>query len=255
MAFKVDVSKQIVLKINGVEMRPKNVKYVDDEEYVSLGAEDGFTRVIVEAAGLKESLKKQRPTIRHTDGYECLRKLRNEQQAADMVDPQEEQPQRRLFAAAKAKRQKKRSAQDVAVLREQAAAMEVNLGHSDTSPSVLVLRPVAQNDELYVKADDDNLTAVLEFILDQGVTSDDLLSKRAYRSSGNKGVWKFGKEFRKKQESESGNRWPKVAGASERDGADKSDEFDEADEPLSGRGDELDDLPAADLDELPSAEE
>ena len=93
---------------------------------------------------------------------------------------------------------KRRTAVEIAELRENPEMFEVELPHEDGTSSTRVWfrRPIKPTDEIVVKLDDESITKLVEFIAERGVTRDELLEKRSWRGSGKKGVWTARKKLK-----------------------------------------------------------
>ena len=191
---------------------------IEGEMFVKLrGSDQTLGRALASAAGLHDQVKGLRPSIGGCPGYNTLVQMRNKQQSVDVAKPVVSSVLQSLFARSSqlaegvassdtsdtpAKR--RRSTREVLELRDNMKSFRMRLNDTIT---VIVARPICNDDDLCVKCDAANVAAVLSFINDAGLTKDNFLSRRSYAVSGHKGVWKFGHQFyRKGDEVNTGDR-------------------------------------------------
>ena len=133
-----------------------------------------------------------RPSLTNTPGYKSLFEARNSQQAKHMQEaPAEMQQRRRLFVAPAdaeqgASKKQRLSAQQVKEQRAAPSIFEVQLGAMGdfVGSSVNMLQPVKANDEIWIRASAESIKDVLNFMIQHGIPSGELTSKRGYNKKG-----------------------------------------------------------------------
>jgi hypothetical protein len=177
--------------------KPKLIT-VDQTECIKLSpAEPGLCSIIASMAELNVSTS-ARPTLRNVDGFVELKRKRNLAQASELIEAPASS-KRRLFNTTAdedtpPKKKVKQTHDQLTRLRNNPSMFEVDVSHD---APVCFQRPIKHADDMIIRLDDESVKNAFEFIVNHGVgiDADDMFKKRAYRHSGEKGVWKFGNYF------------------------------------------------------------
>jgi hypothetical protein len=228
---------QINVKLGDFIWHPKKLEIVDGDQYVRLVPYDySLCKALAGLSGISddEVKSKGRPSICTTTGYQELLRIRNQQQAANVLaspSGHEPSPMKRLFGGAQLHKQQRRPAHEIAAMRGSPAAFMVELpAVGDMHPSnICMRRPVAAGDDLFIKATNTDLTNLVRFLVASGISAQDMHSKRTYSSSGEKGVWKNGRDYYKRSKADDGRISFKKCKGTAADGAESNAGADEAD--------------------------
>jgi hypothetical protein len=169
--------------------------------------EFGFVAMTASKAWVPDVKSTQRPSLVGCEGYHKLKQVRNAMQAREM-ESSASTPKKSLFADEQtesqppSKKQKPNTHGQTAKARENPQMFQIELRNSDDEPPTYVWlqRPIKHTDDIVMKLEDETVMNVMSFISSHGITVDDLTNKRAYGSSGEKNVWKFGNRFYKKDD-------------------------------------------------------
>jgi hypothetical protein len=251
MPIAVELSWTLSIKIGNQSWEPKDKITIGDDLYVNICVSDlKFVKIVVEASGIDMQFPKAKNTrlsLRYTDGVQELLKLRNANQAVDMYASTSDEPDpQRLFgnSAPDAKRQK-RTALEVASMREKPDVFLVELPDRNGVPGGVawMKRPVNATDVLFIKADHDSLVNVFKFIVTCGISIESLTAKRAWGTSGVKDTWKFGGKYYTKTDDGT-HKYTRAPIRDHNDGDAEDDENDGVDDGEVGF--DIDNIEAAD---------
>jgi hypothetical protein len=169
-------------------IKPSDVIKVGDDDFVKLKAYD-YSLVKLVCEGVMEHVPKN-ATLSNCPGFVELIKLRNDVQAKSF------QPAAAAAAAlfeapqVQQTKRKKQSAAEVRRMRDSPTAFTVSLQLKDSVRYIPVIRPAHPCDEVCVKMEPEVLEAVICFVREAGMSEDDLVNKRSYRTEDlPKGVW------------------------------------------------------------------
>ena len=216
--------------------KPKVIK-VGADRCVKICPNDfGLVSTVAAQAGVTAPKSKRRQSLTNCPDFIELKRRRNAAQALEM-DPAS--GKKKLFGdeVADDVKKRRRTAGDVADLRDNPQLFVVELGGDGETATATMQRPISCKDDIVVAFDEQSLATAIACIVRGGVDSAMLLSKRTYGTSGAKGVWKFGDKFYARE----GHSYTKVDVSEEGVGAD-----DAVDEHASDAH--------ADLSELPEVE-
>jgi hypothetical protein len=169
-------------------IKPADVVKIGDDAFVKLKAYD-YSLVRLVAEGVVKVPKN--PSLTNCPGLQELIKLRNETHAKSFTQPAAADAAA-LFEAQEVQQPKRRkqSVADVRSMRGSPTVLVISMPLDGTVKDIPMARPAHPCDELCIKLEPDVIEAVIRFIRGAGVTEDDLLNKRAYRSADlPKGVW------------------------------------------------------------------
>ena len=200
MAEFVEYGRYIVIAYGDRKWRPSTTM-IDQIECCTLSSYDyGLVMLLSEKAGCRRSFDYLKPSLANAPGYAALKRMRNEAQAQALVGNPPATPikKRLLFDTTDPPscEKQKRSRAEHAHLRNNPSMIEVVVeGHS-----IMMQKPVKANDDLVVAADKETLCVVLNYIVEVGLDSETLLTKRKYASrlpAGNRRrtVFSNGKTF------------------------------------------------------------
>ena len=196
MAIKFEWTPQISI---GDKVWVPTILTVGGDSCTRLNPYDyAFVSIVALAAGVASIKYKDRPTVGLLDGYTAIKRIRNAAQAVEMQPPA---PKRKLFGGdvddCPRNALPKRSHCDIAEQYRNPQMFKVSLPSQDgqSSTHVWLQRPIKATDEIVIKLDQDNLSNMIEFIVERGVTRELLCQKRTYGASGRKGVWKLRGKF------------------------------------------------------------
>ena len=184
-----------IVSVEGCQAWKPKVVTVGDDKCVKLTPSDfGLVSVVATLNGVTGLKSKERPSLTNCKGYLALKQVRNRAQAKE-IDPGSDR--KKLFddEAVDDNKKRKRSANAVADLRVNPQLFAVDVGIDGSYAEAWMQRPISSTDDIVVKADDESLSNVIKFIAKTEFDVSDLYARRAYRSSGEKGVWKFGDTF------------------------------------------------------------
>ncbi len=185
--------------------KPKLLTIADlQEKFVHIDPSNAsLVTMLAQRAGVDVQVK-EKPSLTRCPGMALLKKIRNDHQSADMKshvkpranlfgdDVQEEveaDGDRQDKKRKKNTKVERRTQFELAELRANAGVFKVQL---DDGRAAWLKRPILANDEIVVQFDDVSLGNVFTFIIDHGITHEQLFAKRQYRASGVVGVWKKG---------------------------------------------------------------
>ena len=213
LIMQVSINRFVVIECNARQWRPP-VSRVGDVECVAFHPHDkNLINIVASMGGIEfdREERKASKSICGVIGFDMLRELRN--QAADAERVEEEQPVRKQLFAVQVKRQKtKKSDSDKS---EKPAMLDVMVG----GETVVMQRPTKTSDVLVVRLTEEDLSRCFSYILSQEISKDAFFQRRAYGTSGQIGVWKYGKYYYNSKHS------PELADS------DKSRSVEENDEP------------------------
>ena len=186
------------------------VVQVQDEQYIKIhGSDVTLARQFAKEAGL-ELGEGTTPTLTKCAGFRKVVQIRNEAHASEVAA----RSAGSLFKRQAARDQKleatrpKRSKKDVSGMRADPTVFDLTLPLSRGPTTVRCIRPVLSSDALTIRCTKDEVDALFEFILEQGISLSEILEKREWRSSGTHGLWKRGQTF--VQMSKLGDRYTRT---------------------------------------------
>ncbi len=200
----VTIHRTVEIHCNGKKWRPDIVK-VGDIDCVKIPPNDRtLVQIVAAICGipLSQDDMKKRPSLTNVEGFVKLQELRNQAQASELNPPQTK-PQRRLFGSqeggnnnskGKKAHRAKRSHQQMSDLRSSPQLFDIKVSDAEHDDKFVCLqRPIKHTDMIVVKLDETNLYNCLGFVTKHGIEKESLFTKRAYQTSGQQGIWKYGK--------------------------------------------------------------
>ena len=175
-------------------VKPDMLVRHDEHTFVRLRTWDkNLITIITNIAGV-ELPSKSRPSLAGCPGYNALKSLRNSMMSAGEEDSNTASALFGREAAINLKVKPARiSLAQMAQLRANPQVMEVPINNASRGQfTALILRPGHPNEDVSVLLDSETLDHVFTFIAEQGVSSEDLLSKRQYGSDHGPGVFSNG---------------------------------------------------------------
>ena len=171
---------------------------VEDTECIKINPREGsLVNVVIALGNFEEEVKelsasgdvKKLPALTHLTGYLKLKELRSQTQAEQLTAP----AVKSLLSCAPKNKQKKkkRTSQEVLESRLSPALMTVVV---DGGKTITMQRPIHAKDALIVSADEENLSTFLHYLVETSAAAE-FFKTGDYKSSGMKGVWKYGEYY------------------------------------------------------------
>ena len=140
---------------------------------------------------------KSRPSLANCPGYIALKGVRNAAVTTELCLEGDQQAAQALFGASspasKSVKVQRKSAAEMADLRMHPQMVEATVQVADAPPfPVLFLKPGHVYEDVGVLLDSTVLDHVFRFIVEQGVSAEDLFAKRQYGTDHGPGVWSNG---------------------------------------------------------------
>ena len=165
--------------------------YIDGRPFIKIeNARGPLARQLAKEVGI-ELQKDASPSLSKLPAMLLAMKLRNAADASESA----KRSASKLFKRQAAKQSddavlQRRSRADILQRRQNPTAFDVDLPFSDGQRPLRCVRPGHPNDSLIIDMSADTIKTLFEFFIEVGFTASDLLTKREWRSSGEKGVWK-----------------------------------------------------------------
>lgn len=195
--MSLEIAKVLNVSFGSKSWKPVVFK-VEDTECIKINPrEASLVNVVIALGNFEEEVKalsasgdaKKLPYLTNLTGYLKLKDIRSRTQAEQLTAP----AVKSLLSCAPKNKQKKkkRTSQEVLESRLSPALMTVVV---DDGKTITMQRPVSTHDALIVSADEESLSTFLRYIAETSAAAE-FFKRGDYKSSGRKGVWKYGEYY------------------------------------------------------------